>query len=117
MSAVRLGSHLVDVNHFEIGVPFEGPSGLPIIDIDLKKEVAFECMYRRSAKAVAGDINGFGRQKQLGSVAFTQWFHTLIGREDRSIGTCLDQPCPTPWSKTLPRLCGKRLFSLVANST
>ena len=57
MSAVRPGSLLVDVNYFEIGVPSEGPSGMPLIDIDLEKEVAFEGMYRRSAEAAAININ------------------------------------------------------------
>ena len=35
MSAVNPGSLHVDVNHFEIAVPYPGPSGTPVMPVDL----------------------------------------------------------------------------------
>ena len=35
MSAVKPGSLQVDVNHVEIAVPYPGPSGTPVMPVDL----------------------------------------------------------------------------------
>ena len=58
MSAVRPGSHLVDVNRFEIGVPYEGPSSGPAKTfIDLTKDQLCSTPNRQTARNHARDIN------------------------------------------------------------
>ena len=57
-SAVRPESHLIDVNDFEIAVPFKGPSGLVAMPVDLTVPLPPSILpYRQSAGAAARDIN------------------------------------------------------------
>ena len=65
MSAVRPGSHLVDVNHFEIGVPYDGPSSWPASTcIDVTQDQTCLTPNRQTARNHARDINVHPRETQ-----------------------------------------------------
>jgi hypothetical protein len=109
-SAVRPGSSHVDVNHFEVGAPFAGPSGLAPTEIDLTEEVASVLAYRQSATAVARDINlGVRKTESVGECGIDA---ILLGPVTRFIGLSSDHTCPSRCLSMPHALCGNRFFRL-----
>ena len=72
LSACRPGSHHVDVNHFVIGTPFDGPSGKITELINLTGELTYTGPARRAADFVHEQVLRF-RSMGRGVGRWVEW--------------------------------------------